>query len=196
MFQLVDALREDFVEFPQEKVVKIHSHTNLNKADSTYKGAKIELFENLMIDKPENTILMPLESELPTVTTVKIKTIMTGGMSSFFETREDFAHELIKEDSVLHQANQTNKTVLFTGDHIWLDMFGAYFTEEKHYPSYNVRDLDTNDKNVHRDLKELLKRDDYDILVAHLLGIDHAGHTYHDNHTEIERKIKETQVVL
>ena len=45
--------------------------------------------------------MLPLESELPTVTTVKIKTIMTGGMSSFFETREDFAHDPIKEDSVL-----------------------------------------------------------------------------------------------
>ena len=31
-------------------------------------------------------------------------------------------------------------------------MFGAYFNEERHYPSYNVRDLDTNDKNVRKDL--------------------------------------------
>ena len=80
----------------------MHSKLNLDSADSTYKGAKIKLFQDLMVDEPENAILIPLESELPTVTTVKIKTIMTGGMSSFFETREDFAHELIKEDSVLH----------------------------------------------------------------------------------------------
>jgi GPI ethanolamine phosphate transferase 3 subunit O len=84
---------------------------------------------------------------------------------------------------------------LFTGDHIWLDMFGNYFDEERHYPSYNVRDLDTNDKNVAKDLKEMLNRD-YDLLVCHLIGIDHAGHTFHANHTEIERKIKETNDVL
>lgn len=48
-----------------------------------------------MIDEPYNSLLMPLESELPTVTTVKLKTIMTGGMSSFFETKEDFAHEMV-----------------------------------------------------------------------------------------------------
>ena len=56
----------------------------------------------MVIDEPQNTILLPCESELPTVTTVKIKTIMTGGMASFFETREDVAKDLIKEDSVLY----------------------------------------------------------------------------------------------
>ena len=35
------------------------------------------------------------------MTTVKIKTIMTGGMSTFFETKEDFAKDLISEDNVL-----------------------------------------------------------------------------------------------
>ena len=28
---------------------------------------------------------------------------MTGGMSTFFETKEDFAKNLIKEDNVLYQ---------------------------------------------------------------------------------------------
>ena len=149
---------------------------------------------------------MPLESELPTVTTVKIKTIMTGGMSSFFETREDFAHDLVPEDSVLYQAKHAHLDengnqiegkrelkVLFRGDHIWMDMFGAYFDDEKHYPSYNVRDLDTSDKNVHADLMKIFEeKQEFDLLVAHLLGIDHAGHTFHANHTEIERKVKET----
>ena len=40
---------------------------------------------------------------MPTVTTVRIRAIMTGALSSFFETKEDFASEKIPEDSVLHQ---------------------------------------------------------------------------------------------
>ena len=68
-----------------------------------YKGKKLQLFQDLMIRESENSVLMPLESEQPTVTTVKIKTIMTGGMSTFFETKEDFAKNLIKEDNVLYQ---------------------------------------------------------------------------------------------
>lgn len=86
---------------------------------------------------------------------------------------------------------------MFRGDHIWMDMFGAYFDDEKHYPSHNIRDLDTNDINVHKDLMQIFEeKQQFDLLVAHFLGIDHAGHTFHANHTEIERKIKETQVIL
>ena len=36
----------------------------------------------------------------------------------------------------------------------------------------------------------------FDLLVCHLLGIDHAGHTFHANHTEIERKVIETEEIL
>ena len=76
-------------------------------------------------------------------------------------------------------------------------MFGVFFDEERHYPSYNVRDLDTNDKNVQRDILDYLsKHDDFDFLLCHLLGIDHAGHTFHADHSEITRKITETEQIL
>lgn len=71
-------------------------------------------------------------------------------------------------------------------------MFGEHLDEEIHYPSYNVRDLDTNDKNVHKDILKYLNSNDFDLLVCHLLGIDHAGHTFGAQHPEIERKILET----
>ena len=90
-----------------------------------------------------------MEAELPTVTTVRIKAIMTGALSTFFETKEDFSKDIIPEDSVLHQAKNFtlygDKRVIFTGDHIWEDMFGHYFDNQTYYPSYNIRDLDTND---------------------------------------------------
>lgn len=37
-----------------------------------------------------------------------------------------------------------------------------------------------------------LKSDDWDLLVAHYLGIDHAGHRYGPNHPEMARKLNET----
>ena len=63
----------------------------------------MQVFNNLVIDEPENAILLPMSAELPTVTTVRIKAIMTGALASFFETKEDFANERMLEDSVLHQ---------------------------------------------------------------------------------------------
>ena len=104
VMMLVDALREDFVEFMgSAKVTKqdIKKAHNFLK-DTTYKGPKIETFANLMEDEPENAILLPMESEMPTVTTVRIKAIMTGSMSSVLETREEFAHDDIPEDSVIY----------------------------------------------------------------------------------------------
>ena len=44
-----------------------------------------------MTEQPENAVLLPMEADLPTVTTVRIRAIMTGALSSFFETKEDFA---------------------------------------------------------------------------------------------------------
>ena len=67
-----------------------------------YKGEKIEVFSRLAREEPENAILLPMEAAMPTVTTVRIKAIMTGAIASFFETKEDFASESIPEDSVLH----------------------------------------------------------------------------------------------
>ena len=86
--------------------------------------------------------------------------------------------------------------MVFTGDHIWLAMFGQYFDNETHYPSHNIRDLDTNDRNVDRDLVSILTNETFDLLVCHVLGIDHAGHTFHANHSEIERKVMETDRIL
>lgn len=37
-----------------------------------------------------------------------------------------------------------------------------------------------------------LKKDDWNILVAHYLGVDHAGHRYGPNHPEMTRKLNET----
>ena len=50
---LVDALREDFVEFEKETVTdlnKIKMKHYLDYSDSVYKGHKIELFADLLED--------------------------------------------------------------------------------------------------------------------------------------------------
>lgn len=138
VMMLVDALREDFVHFEKEKDAEAKSFKGvkfLEDERSLYRGKQIELFSRLAKEQPENAILLPMEAAMPTVTTVRIKAIMTGAISSFFETKEDFASESIPEDSVLHQVKNFNnsdliggdgssKKVVFTGDHIWLAMFG------------------------------------------------------------------------
>jgi hypothetical protein len=164
IMMLVDALREDFVSFSDgpRRGTGPPAHF-LAREQSAYQGYQMELLNSLVERESENALLLPMEAELPTVTTVRIKAIMTGALSSFFETKEDFAKDIIPEDNVLHQTKaaedpKDKKRVIFTGDHIWLDMFGTYFDKEMHYPSFNIRDLDTNDASVREDLQDILKR--------------------------------------
>jgi predicted AlkP superfamily pyrophosphatase or phosphodiesterase len=92
---MIDALREDFVEMPYDQM------RYLDIKESVYKGRKLKLFNDLAIEKPQNTILLPLASEMPTVTMVRVKGMMTGGLSAYFELSDNFGSDRVKEDSVL-----------------------------------------------------------------------------------------------
>lgn len=61
-------------------------------------------------------------------------------------------------------------------------MFGDNFDKSYPYPSFNVRDLDTLDKNVHNDVINELKVNNFTLMISHILGVDHAGHTYTASH--------------
>ena len=47
----------------------------------------------MLIEEPQNTILLPLASEMPTVTSVRVKGMLTGALNSFFEISENFGSE-------------------------------------------------------------------------------------------------------
>jgi len=99
---LVDALREDFVEMGEAVVGQ-----RLDRGTSSYQGMRrIELFNDMNIEQPEKTILMPLASEMPTVTLVRVKGMMTGGLNAYFEISENFGSEKVTEDTILHQLKQ------------------------------------------------------------------------------------------
>ena len=71
-------------------------------------------------------------------------------------------------------------------------MFAPYFSRVYPYPSFNVRDLDTLDQAVRMDLLSELKTSNFTMLIGHIIGVDHAGHTFHAGHSEIERKLNDS----
>ena len=64
---------------------------------------RIEIFNDLNVEQPDNTILLPLASEMPTVTLVRVKGMMTGGLNAYFEISENFGSDKVLEDNILHQ---------------------------------------------------------------------------------------------
>lgn len=151
--------------------------------------------------EPKNTVLFPMASELPTITTVRIKSVLSGTLSPFIDTGEQFADEEVTEDNVLYQLKNkkavgSEPNIVFAGDHIWMPMFKKYFDRSYVYSSEDVRDLDTLDAGATKDIVAELQKGDFTLMLGHILGIDHAGHTFHAQHPEIERKVKDTDSYL
>jgi phosphatidylinositol glycan class O len=89
---------------------------------------------------------------------------------------------------------RSGRTIGFAGDYIWMDMFKDYFNETYPFPSFNVRDLDSLDLDTFEKLHYLLDREEpHDLMIGHVSGIDHAGHTHGSDNEHIERKILETE---
>lgn len=81
------------------------------------------------------------------------------------------------------------KRIAFLGDDTWLSLFPqTYFTSRfvEAHPSFNAWDLDTVDRAVNKTLHhpDLFRAgvSDWDVLITHLLGVDHCGHRYEGQH--------------
>ncbi len=45
-----------------------------------------------------------------------------------------------------------------------------------------MRDLDTLDNEASKDILNEIEKNDFTLLLGHIIGVDHAGHTYSANH--------------
>jgi phosphatidylinositol glycan class O len=63
-----------------------------------------------------------------------------------------------------------------------MGMFGEYFQRAYPYPSFNVGDLDSLDEGAAKDIIREIQNGDFKLLLGHIIGVDHAGHTYSASH--------------
>lgn len=83
-------------------------------------------------------------------------------------------------DNIVTQLNSLNKTSVVLGDNTWVKLYqfndSAVCTN-----TFDVHDLHTCDQVVYDNLDNYLSREgsqrNVDFIVAHLLGIDHVGHS-------------------
>lgn len=101
----------------------------------------------------------------------------------------------------MEQLFNAGKRIVHLGDDTWHSLFPGYFepTLTKPYDSFNVWDLHTVDNGVNEHLLPLLApdmRDRWDVIFAHYLGVDHAGHRYGPDHPAMAEKLKQMDAVL
>lgn len=136
---------------------------------------------------------------MPTVTTVRVKGMLSGGLSTFFETSTEFGSSQVTEDNVLYQLKNkaASSQIAFYGDYIWDPLYGQYFDRKVLYNSLDLRDLDSLDNGVLKGfVKELRAGSDFDLMLGHIIGVDSAGHSFFSDHPEIERKLIDTEKII
>ncbi|GAA5858808.1 hypothetical protein JCM8547_004997 [Rhodosporidiobolus lusitaniae] len=194
IFLVVDALRSDFVFTAKQPGANPYYHNHL------------PLPAFLTLEHPERSFLSHFLADAPTTTLQRLKGMTTGSLPTFIDAGSNFAGEQADEDNWLWQAKRAGKRIALVGDETWLNVFprdgpSSVWKVDLVWPysSFDVEDLDTVDRGVEEHLLELLKEDkqsEWDIVVAHGLGLDHAGHRFGAEHPETKRKLVETDTLL
>lgn len=194
---IVDALRFDFV---------IPVDTNNTLFNDNYHN-NMPIFNTLLQTdsnsdrNSHNSLLLKFIADPPTTTLQRLKGLTTGSLPTFIDAGSNFAGEVIEEDNLIQQFYLHNKNVYFVGDDTWDSLFQPYLSNYSlPYESLNVWDLHTVDNGVISYFQDHLGNsspgESWDILIGHMLGIDHVGHKYGPNHhTMKEKQIQISQFI-
>ncbi|CAL8301634.1 unnamed protein product [Arctogadus glacialis] len=175
VIMLVDALREDFVFGPN------------GRGNMPYTSHLVER---------GSTHSFVAKARPPTVTMPRIKALTTGSIPGFIDVVMNLNSPALLEDNLLWQAQAAGKRMIFYGDDTWLRLFPKLFMERDGTTSFFVSDYTEVDNNVTRHLDSTLKRDDWDVLILHYLGLDHIGHVSGPRSPLVRPKLLEMDDVL
>ncbi|KAF2858468.1 alkaline phosphatase-like protein [Piedraia hortae CBS 480.64] len=184
VFVIIDALRYDFT-VPTED-------------DAYFHNALPVLYETA-VERPHNALLRPCIADPPTTTLQRLKGLTTGTLPTFIDAGSNFAGTAVDEDNWVEQLYRAGKRIVHLGDDTWHALFPGYFDMNltKPYDSFNVWDLHTVDNGVNEHLFPLLEMGEgWDLIVAHYLGVDHAGHRYGPDHPAMRDKLMQMDRVL
>ncbi|XP_045886634.1 GPI ethanolamine phosphate transferase 2 isoform X3 [Micropterus dolomieu] len=175
VIMLVDALREDFVFGPNGRMYMPYTRHLVERGSSHSFVAK---------------------ARPPTVTMPRIKALTTGSIPGFIDVVMNLNSPALLEDNLIWQAKTAGKRIVFYGDDTWVRLFPKHFMEYDGTTSFFVSDYTEVDNNVTRHLDSTLKRDDWDILILHYLGLDHIGHISGPHSSLIQPKLLEMDDIL
>ncbi|XP_075436833.1 GPI ethanolamine phosphate transferase 3, catalytic subunit isoform X2 [Ascaphus truei] len=174
---IIDALKHDFAKYDP------------SDADPKPYRNKLEVIHRLTRSQPRHARLYPFRADPPTTTMQRIKGMTTGSLPTFVDVGSNFASYAIQEDNLIHQLVQNGKRVVFMGDDTWDGLFPKTFYRSYFFPSFNVKDLHTVDNGILQHLYPTVDGGDWDVLVAHFLGVDHCGHKHGPDHPETAKKL-------
>ncbi|KAK9143069.1 hypothetical protein Syun_012469 [Stephania yunnanensis] len=122
--------------------------------------------------------------------------LTTGGLPTFIDIGNSFGAPAIVEDNLIYQLVQNKKRVIMMGDDTWMQLFPDHFEKSFPFPSFNVKDLDTVDDGCVQHLLPSLYEDNWEVLIAHFLGVDHVGHIFGVESFQMIEKLEQYNAIL
>ncbi|XP_072849164.2 GPI ethanolamine phosphate transferase 3, catalytic subunit isoform X4 [Pogona vitticeps] len=181
---LIDALKFEFARFDPSR-----------RAPRPYEN-KLPFLHQLASRQPRHGRLYRFRADPPTTTMQRIKGITTGSLPTFIDAGSNFASYAIQEDNLVWQLAQNGRRVVFMGDDTWDGLFPRAFFRSYFFPSFNVKDLHTVDDGILQHLYQTVEGGQWDLLIAHFLGVDHCGHKHGPDHPEMAKKLSQMDAML
>lgn len=180
---VIDALKHEFASFSDTEDPK-NFHNRLT------------VINNVLTQEPDNARLYKFIADPPTTTMQRLNGLTTGSLPTFIDMGSNFASTEINEDNIIDQLRAKGKKAVFMGDDTWTSLYPRRFEREFPFPSFNVWDLDSVDEGIKSHLQPEMQKNDWDLLIAHFLGVDHCGHRHGPFHSEMTRKLDEMNAVI
>lgn len=153
---------------------------------------QMPVFGDLLASHANSAALFRFVADPPTTTVQRLKALATGSLPTFVEFSTNFGAGPVQEDSLPYQWHRANRTVAFTGDHVWAELFPGLLTPLcRPIPSLDVKDLDAVDDGVMRHVLPDMQAGLAQIIIGHLDGLDHAGHTFGLEHPRTVAKMRQ-----
>ncbi|XP_048877192.1 GPI ethanolamine phosphate transferase 3 isoform X1 [Brienomyrus brachyistius] len=181
---IIDALKIDFAQFDPTNIVPLPFEN------------KLPVLQEVTASQPSQSRLFAFRADPPTTTMQRIKGFTTGSLPTFIDVGNNFASNAILEDNLVHQLGEAGKRVVFMGDDTWESLFPKKFHRSLPFPSFNVKDLHTVDDGILKHLYSTLESSNWDVLIAHFLGVDHCGHRFGPNHPAMADKLTQMDGVI
>ncbi|KQJ86447.1 hypothetical protein BRADI_4g05550v3 [Brachypodium distachyon] len=157
---------------------------------------KLQVLQKLAAEEKNSARIFKALADPPTTSLQRLKALTTGGLPTFIDVGNSFGAPAIVEDNIMHQLVKNGKRVVMMGDDTWTQLYPEHFNKSFPYPSFNVKDLDTVDNGVIEHLLPSLRENDWDVLIAHFLGVDHAGHIFGVDSTPMIQKLEQYNKIL
>ncbi|KAE8680302.1 hypothetical protein F3Y22_tig00111392pilonHSYRG00604 [Hibiscus syriacus] len=157
---------------------------------------RLKVLQRMALGNPSSAKIFKAIADPPTTSLQRLKGLTTGALPTFIDVGNSFGAPAIVEDNFVNQLIHNGKRVVMMGDDTWTQLFPNHFNKSYPYPSFNVKDLDTVDNGCIEHLLPSLHQQDWDVLIAHFLGVDHAGHIYGVDSTPMIEKLEQYNAVL